>query len=1520
MRLLPNSGTSIRAAACLAVSVFVLVAPTLRAQRVSEGLYSLIRDDNRAFFLADAKKKLAAGDYLAAIETLREVLRCSPSAVMQVRADRWVGLREAARLELEQLDSEARRIYERTVSAEAAPRLAELIQRRAAEEVSRVALRYPASSSALEARLLAGDLFLEEGRSLRALREYDLVARQRVTPELAARRFLGRALEGLPRTERTLAGIDKLPLGARQLERDVWLREIAAFVGDTSQLPWAAYGGGLSNERRPENPGDVREPSWETAIEHLDQDRYPLNLFPTSDGRRTFVNTGTSLYALDLLRGADGAWVAPGHIGSIRSRHEQEQYLISLNRDFAHSSALGQGLVIAPLQVPIIPDIAKENHSFNHIPIMRRLPVRRLHAYEADTGRLVWAHYDEGGLPPELRGLPLDVSAPPLIVDDTVYVLTHNQIGTIALYVCAFDIHSGALRWKTLVCSSQTEVNMFGNRSNEFAGAPLAYDSGVIFGATNLGLCFAARADDGSMRWMQEYPIISIPRSRMRPRLRDSQWANNPPVIADGKVVLTPTDSHDALCLDVETGAVSWRLPYEVIDRAKREVYRMRWLLGVIDGQAWFSGQAIVRVDLKTGLVRLVASPEKLGMGPPFDDSGSIPRGLLTNDRLYYLSATGGLVVLDHDGQVRMDVNTRTHHVEIGNMLSKSGVLVTARPQAVHAYYSIDELLARARSAAEADPTDPALALAYAELLGASPRPTAQQLEAAARRFRGVLDRIEAKEMGPASAIALRAKSGLYRKLRSLSKARQDLGRIDQARALQSEALALARELWRADALDESELIQYSVELLGSSATDAPMTARILDALEREHGRSEFEIGDDTKVKVGLFVLARRYTDLEVTAADEPAERLAILRRILVEYGDALLPGTADGSVTGRSFAMRNIAALVDRHGKAIYAPYEDQARTLVEAAGGDRGKLQVVLEQYPTSESASLALVRLAVLAAERGDLPAALDAFRFGRVRMTTTPTDMLASLSTAAARVGNRALAAAFEAMRAGTLATTVSEPLAERIESEVVLQLQHMPRLSTRVWPRSLRSLQARRMAGFATAADFELPLLLLSDNTLVAFAAKKTARRAGSEDPRIQDEDPSWSIPFDEPLRDLRPAICGEVLVLPEESRVRGIALRDGRTLWTRAASDLIGGANKGFVLGQALSNGLFGLFLGSLDFSRPVDFEFVGIEPLSGGVCFVRAVKSARVPPMRGGYAFRFYRPPSEAVRLQILSPLRGRREEIVFDGRDGPLVNSQASRHVQVTNREIFVFVPFDYATEEGAAGLYCWERTPTGLTKKWFLAAPDALESDTFLIRGPEVLLSQGFHLPPAASLLRIDRQTGQVRRKIPCGYGAVFATLPSGTDPDGPEAGPVVILGEDNQQRARLTFIDTRPGGEAWAVELSSAILRLPLPEDFPPPLFGRGEVVLTIPRVRGSSNRDFRIERFSQRDGRRLDSSIGRKPWREVAEVRVWNGSLLVRTRDNAWLFGAKMEAERRSGSIRENDPNDPNDKKRSEGKK
>ncbi|MFN9332056.1 MAG: PQQ-binding-like beta-propeller repeat protein, partial [Planctomycetota bacterium] len=193
---------------------------------------------------------------------------------------------------------------------------------------------------------------------------------------------------------------------------------------------------------------------------------------------------------------------------------------------------------------------------------MSKIPLRRLHGVHRATGKVAWTHYDDLDGPRTRRFRGHDACGAPLVVGDLVYAPVHDRSGAIAFSIAAYDLRTGEVRWRRLVCSGQQDVNMYGNARSEFAASPLALHDGVLYGASNLGVAFALEAATGDLRWLASYEVVRMPRVSFHQQPeRQVFFANNPPAVADGVVCMTPLDSQFVLGLDAQNGALRWRVP-----------------------------------------------------------------------------------------------------------------------------------------------------------------------------------------------------------------------------------------------------------------------------------------------------------------------------------------------------------------------------------------------------------------------------------------------------------------------------------------------------------------------------------------------------------------------------------------------------------------------------------------------------------------------------------------------------------------------------------------------------------------------------------------------------------------------------------------------------------------------------------------------------------------------------------------------------------------------------------------------
>ena len=118
--------------------------------------------------------------------------------------------------------------------------------------------------------------------------------------------------------------------------------------------------------------------------------------------------------------------------------------------------------------------------------------------------------------------------AGPVCVDGgVVYASGSVTEGAITAYVAAFDVDSGELLWRTLLCSGQQELTMFNRPFQEHVVSPPLLHDGALFVSTNLGVVGCVDAWSGRARWLTAYETIPR-RSSRGVRLSRSRGTGRP--------------------------------------------------------------------------------------------------------------------------------------------------------------------------------------------------------------------------------------------------------------------------------------------------------------------------------------------------------------------------------------------------------------------------------------------------------------------------------------------------------------------------------------------------------------------------------------------------------------------------------------------------------------------------------------------------------------------------------------------------------------------------------------------------------------------------------------------------------------------------------------------------------------------------------------------------------------------------------------------------------------------------------
>lgn len=203
----------------------------------------------------------------------------------------------------------------------------------------------------------------------------------------------------------------------------------------------------------------------------------------------------------------------------------------------------------------------------------------------------------------------------PLCDQQSVYVAMRRSDLTPQTYVACYDARTGALRWRTKICSADTPAR---GTVDEVTHNLLTLAEGTIYYNTNLGAVAAVAAEDGRIRWIARYrraesgDVFNLASHFYRDL--------NPCVFHQNTLYVAPSDSEEIFALDATTGARLWTCshPTDAIH-----------LLGVTEDRLLASGRRLWWIDSLSG--------ELLRCWPEADDAQpGYGRGLLAGKKILW--------------------------------------------------------------------------------------------------------------------------------------------------------------------------------------------------------------------------------------------------------------------------------------------------------------------------------------------------------------------------------------------------------------------------------------------------------------------------------------------------------------------------------------------------------------------------------------------------------------------------------------------------------------------------------------------------------------------------------------------------------------------------------------------------------------------------------------------------------------------------------------------------------------------
>ena len=172
---------------------------------------------------------------------------------------------------------------------------------------------------------------------------------------------------------------------------------------------------------------------------------------------------------------------------------------------------------------------------------------------------------------------------------------------------------------------------------------------------------------------------------------RTGRWLDSTPILAGGRVLLTPEESQELLCLDLRRGTTSWRLPRK--DRL--------CVAGVVDGRAVVvSRRGVEALDAATGRILWQRSLAA-------DHGSPSGRGILTPHRLFLPLDTPEVLEIDlADGRIVSRSSARGTFVP-GNLLAYRGEVISQGADSLDVFHQSAALESRIETAFKTNARDP---------------------------------------------------------------------------------------------------------------------------------------------------------------------------------------------------------------------------------------------------------------------------------------------------------------------------------------------------------------------------------------------------------------------------------------------------------------------------------------------------------------------------------------------------------------------------------------------------------------------------------------------------------------------------------------------------------------------------------------------------------------------------------------------------------------------------------------------
>lgn len=700
-----------------------------------------------------AKKLIAKGEFSQAIRFLDEILARDEDSFVVASNDEYRGLKETARRLIRDLPPEGRRIYEVTFGPVALRLLRQATDSGDFEQLRFVAQRYFYTPAGHEGALLFAQNEADLGHHLTAALTYQQLLN---TPEAAARfqpqlavlaatswqaasnpsqatevlRSLG---EQGHRSVR-LAGQD-IPVRAASGGLLDWLEKSVGtpvLKDRTAERQWLTSRGNPARNGQTEGGLPHLRVRWQVRLlehHHLEtvheemaglliQQKKPLlpAASPLAVGNYVITRSAHSLVAIDFRTGKRIWQALPERVSLLEDLMEGPDRENTKNannagenlesarvfarmiwEDYLYNSTSSDGKRVYTIR-DLAPTKTSQIHG-NRFMANPRLPLNqtgstnRLCAYDLPTqGKLVW-EIDGATRHDKLQGAFF--LGAPVQVGQSLYCLVEMKSET-AIYLVALDRKTGTLRWRQQLANLEKGVSR--DRKRRLQASMPSYEGGMLICPTGAGVVVGVDLAKHALAWAYRY----APKGQLSARQRilnaktlpvaKGQWIHSAPVIAKGRVLLTPPESGDLHCVDLLTGKLLWKQP-------RGEAL---FLAGVEDGNVLLVGKSdLTALKLSDG--KPAWSTESLELPAESTPTGS---GFFSKGKYFLPLSNAQVIAVDVSrGTQVAEANSRDGQ-QLGNLICYRGAVISQTGRFLDCFEQVEVLQADSERRLAADPTD----------------------------------------------------------------------------------------------------------------------------------------------------------------------------------------------------------------------------------------------------------------------------------------------------------------------------------------------------------------------------------------------------------------------------------------------------------------------------------------------------------------------------------------------------------------------------------------------------------------------------------------------------------------------------------------------------------------------------------------------------------------------------------------------------------------------------------------------